>query len=165
MKLWSYETLAVIIDTEGCIGIAKSQQKDRSAPSYFAFMRVGMTTPPFIHNLQENFGGRIYVSKKRNGNRLPLYSWSVSRKVELRGLLRCIEPHLILKRTQAIVALMMLSLDSKKHVVVRAEMHRLMAMLNSGVPALVKIGKDQLWGGDYVNDKLFESSKRTPVSC
>ena len=100
--------LAVLIDGEGYIGIATAYSRKRNwaRPHLYLDVRVVNTDPRVAEWCAANFGGKVYLNKRKAGHEKwsTAIHWAVScNKAEavLRGCL----PYFLIKREQAEVAL------------------------------------------------------------
>jgi hypothetical protein len=112
----NWARLAMAVDCEGTIMIAKSHVKTgRKTPQYVLTLVVANTDPRLICWLNDNFGGHSYVRQFATAgsvlsrqcgviNRKDVMSW---RQFEERAaeIIRHIMPYMIIKREQAEIAL------------------------------------------------------------
>lgn len=96
--------VAGLFDGEGCISLIKANRKNSSLHSYSVRVVIAMTNKPIIKLLHSQFGG-IYT--ERNGNDTSTRNsfsllWSNNKA---KPILEQLLPHLILKRSEAEIAL------------------------------------------------------------
>lgn len=97
---------AGIIDGEGSIMISPTRHGGERN-GYQVIVRASNTQPAMADTLQRIWGGSI--SKCRQSSNLgykPIYAWAISSNKAL-ALLEQIEPHLVIKRAHAIIAIEM----------------------------------------------------------
>ena len=106
-----YAYLAGIIDGEGCISIRKCKQ---GKYIYFKPMiEVSMTHRPTIEFVAKTFGNSVWYEVRAIYRHKKIYKWRAT-GTNVIPILKNILPYLITKREQAIVALEMANLLSKK---------------------------------------------------
>ncbi len=100
---WAW--LAGIIDGEGCINVAV--YRGSKIGRYQLGVRVKMTHRPTIERCGEIAGvGRpVYSIPRDSGRKKALYSWHVTRTVDVQYVLRNVLPYLTTKKAQALVGL------------------------------------------------------------
>ncbi len=107
----SVEYIAGFFDGEGCIGIyyssAGRRRKDGTKSAVYRLsVSLGQTDPAVIRHLKDQFGGTVsfYERSKKNPNRLDAWYWYITSK-RAGDFLRAIEPYVIGKRQQLLLAL------------------------------------------------------------
>lgn len=93
--------IAGFFDGEGCIGIYSYRHgKYRSTGMQ---VKIANTNPVVLLAIQERFGGKIKTRTPKGGN-LPLYilSWDSAKAL---AVLKMLEPHLLVKKDQATLAI------------------------------------------------------------
>ena len=101
--------LAGIIDGEGCIGVYPT-----AYAWYRATLTVGSTSKDLIVWLHDNFGGSVHNASRAGqyGNNKANQAWQMSGK-KLATLLERVEPLLIIKKNQSVLAREFLSTLTK----------------------------------------------------
>lgn len=95
--------LAGIIDGEGCIRIKKNTQRGTQQCQYHTTISVGMTDERIPQILCERFGGKVRVELMKTSRNL--YRWQLENRALAIEALKQLEPLLIVKREQALLAL------------------------------------------------------------
>lgn len=85
--------IAGIIDGEGWIGIDKRSRR--------ATIQVNNTCPAMIDQLFRYCGGSIYPTKRKQPHHKDVWTWVLSRRANVIGLLAVIGPFLVAKKEAA----------------------------------------------------------------
>ena len=88
------------IDSDGCISVAKSTNRDRSA-SYHEAVALGQVIPIVPYMLLERFGGTVFLRRQKIDNRRDCYIWRVC-SIKANRMIVDILPYLRIKREQAL---------------------------------------------------------------
>lgn len=133
---WAYAASAV--DMDGCICISRTELKTSAGNTYYGYdlkVSIANTYQPLHKWLVKHFGGE-YRPKSKNSSKLsdePGWEWFVSggyKRVEV--FLLGIMPYLIVKKSQARIALEYIRLNGEVNPIKRAELHSACMLLNSG---------------------------------
>ena len=95
--------LAGVIDCEGWIGVRKCTRPHSTA--YVPALGVGNTKPRLIKVLRSLTGVGVVSVKHRPKPWSTVWLWEVTRRDDLRSVLRSIKPYLLLKQAQAKIVL------------------------------------------------------------
>lgn len=99
----SEEYLAGLIDGEGYIGIIRCS-KPGGRESLRIRISCRMTRPEAVALLKERFGGSLRYQENVNARCVGAWEWVCSSMLALRAI-EVLEPHLVLKKKQAQVAI------------------------------------------------------------
>jgi hypothetical protein len=131
--------LALLIDTEGTITINRSK-RPTGKHVYCAVVSCGMTSRVVIDEIVRLLGtGNVYV---RAGTNRPIYYWQEASKRAV-AVIEQIEPWLLVKRSQALLALQLEARKAQRGKRLRLDVDELaaresikceMTSLNAGTP-------------------------------
>jgi hypothetical protein len=106
--------IAGIVDGEGSIMIQRDMsisfmrqrlERGSTEPHYHACVRVGMNDPSAVNFIHEVTGYGKVVKEKPYHHKKPMYRWTIRRRDEIVPFLRLILPYLLVKKTQAELAI------------------------------------------------------------
>jgi len=113
MKIETLVYAASAIDCEGCIRLSKEKRrKTKRGYCYRPIVEVDNTNKKLVEFFQNNFGGWIFLKKKKKMNHKMLYQWMIDRS-KASNLLKLVLPYLLLKRKQA---KLMIAFQNKRKV-------------------------------------------------
>lgn len=98
----SIEYLAGFFDGEGCIRAVLAKDKKNAAGLHIF---ITNTYLPILTLFEQKFGGTTSLRNISNPKHKAAYQWRMSSRKEIKNFLQQIEPHLIEKKEQAILAL------------------------------------------------------------
>lgn len=100
--------VAGLFDGEGWVRAddSKKTQKGHTRRSYQMVVGIAMTERPLIEMLHAKFGGNFSVRKHPSPTHRPCFSWTAASNIAL-AFLRQVEPHLIVKKEQARLAILL----------------------------------------------------------
>ena len=113
--------IAGFFDGEGCICLSDS--KYEGYHSYHLKTTIAQNNKEILVEIQKIFGGKVYHSRAK------AYFLAIQKKTEVKIFLESILPFLILKKKQAEIALIYLSLDRKFHVGEREICRKILCIL------------------------------------
>lgn len=121
------EWIAAIIDGEGCIRMTKGFRGKGLA--YWPMISVNNTKKRLLDELlrRTGIGGIAYSDRPKPAN--PVWTWTVGDRENILRLCVTLLPHLILKRRQARL-LLMLPKRHEKHTTRRARIYKLLRSCN-----------------------------------
>lgn len=99
--------VAGLFDGEGWVRADPFTPKNRTYPRYQVQAGVGMTHRPIVEALHAEFGGTFTSYNgyaKRNPNSRTVWTWTTASLIAYR-FLKAVEPHLVVKRDQALLAI------------------------------------------------------------
>lgn len=112
-RLFLLSYCAGIIDGEGSVDVSVSYPKGaRKTPSFRIRLKVSMCSKLCIEVLQGLFGGEAPIRTRKNPNHRPVFEWSI-RSQNACNALKELEPFLVLKKPQAILAIKLAGLVSQ----------------------------------------------------
>ena len=122
--------MAGIFDGEGSAYIIKYFQQFHRSFAYRAVASVANTNTSLTEQLVRLYGGKTRPKALRNGGRLPMFEWEVSRNAEKEQFLLSVLPYLTIKKEQAKAVLEFTRLNGKVNPNKRSELHLLVSSLN-----------------------------------
>lgn len=91
--------LAGFLDGEGYIAIMKRRER-QVKDMYIPYIVVANTQKEVLNLFQKQFGGKLYLKKFKNYKWKNCYRWDI-RGSQVKKILECLLPYLVLKRKQA----------------------------------------------------------------